>query len=230
VRQALHPHALRGIYDRIAGRYDLQHAFVTAGADGRGRRMLVREAVRPGDRVLDAGGGTGSTGLLAAERAGGSGCVVVLDQSRGMLDTARRRGDARGASVGCVVADMEAPPFRAGAFDVILSTYSMCPLVAPSKTAAALYALLPPGGRLGVAHSTEPRGRLLRWVADKVESWAWRFPGLWMGCRAVSVLPSLVDLGAVVEVDRRIGVPLWPFQVFVVRKPESAAPPAPEQP
>jgi demethylmenaquinone methyltransferase / 2-methoxy-6-polyprenyl-1,4-benzoquinol methylase len=220
VRHALNPHTLRHLYDGLAGRYDVQHALITAGADGRGRRALVKAAVRSGDQVLDAGGGTGSTGLLAAERAGAAGRVVILDQSRGMLAAARRRAaDRRYGRVWYVVADIHAPPFRPGTFDVVLSTYSMCPLVAPAEAAAALYDLIRPGGRLGVAHSTEPRGNLMRRVAARVEAWAWRRPGLSMGCRAVSVLPRLQELGAVVELDRRLGVPLWPFHAFVVRRP-----------
>lgn len=219
-RRGLDPHVLRRLYDRLAGRYDLQHAVITAGADGRGRRALVKAAVRDGDRVLDAGGGTGSSGLLAAERSGAAGSVVILDQSRGMLAAARRRAGARDeARIAYVVADIQAPPFLAETFDVVLSAYSMCPLIAPAEAAATLYQLIHPGGRLGVAHSAEPRGRVMRWVAARVEAWAWRWPGLSMGCRAVSVLPRLQTLGAIVEIDRSLGVPLWPFHVFVVRRP-----------
>jgi ubiquinone/menaquinone biosynthesis C-methylase UbiE len=220
MRHALDPFALRRIYDRLAGRYDVQHALITAGGDGRGRRALVSAAVHQGDRVLDAGGGTGSTGLLAAGRAGAAGRVVILDQSRGMLAEARRRAEAKGGGrIEYVVGDIHAPPFRRAAFDVVLSTYSMCPLVEPSDGAAALYELIPPGGRLGVAHSAEPRGRMMRWAGGRLEAWAWRWPGLSMGCRAVSVLPRVRQLGAVVERDRYLGFPLWPFHVFVVRKP-----------
>jgi len=46
-----------------------------------------------------------------------------------------------------------------------------------------------------------------------------------MGCRPVVVLPALLAVGAEVCLDRYLGVPLWPFRVFVVRKP--AAPPTP---
>jgi ubiquinone/menaquinone biosynthesis C-methylase UbiE len=219
----LDPHVLRRLYDRLAGRYDAQHALITAGTDGSGRRAIVSAGVRVGDRILDAGGGTGSTGLLAARRAGPAARVVILDQSRGMLAVAGRRAEAAGRrrQVSLVVGDIHAAPFRAGAFDVVLSTYSMCPLVAPEEGASALYRLVRAGGCLGVAHSTEPSGRAIRWVAARVEAWAWLRPGLSMGCRAVSVLPALRELGAIVELDRRLGVPLWPFHLLVVRKPLS---------
>jgi len=223
VLRGLDPHVLRKLYDRLARRYDAQHAIITACADGRGRRALVRASVRRGDRVLDAGGGTGSTALLAASRVGPTGAIVVLDQSFGMLAVARRRATSAGVRqrVSLVVGDIHAPPFRAGAFDVVLSTYSMCPLVAPSEGATILYHLVRAGGCLGVAHSTDPRGRVTRRVGRRVEAWAWRWPGLSMGCRAVSVLPHLRALGGMVQLDRRLGVPLWPFHVFVVRKPVS---------
>ncbi|MGD8328254.1 MAG: methyltransferase domain-containing protein [Acidobacteriota bacterium] len=227
MRAGLDPVVLRRLYDRLAGRYDIQHALITAGSDGRGRRALVRAAIRAGDRVLDAGGGTGTTGILAIRRAGPRGLAIVLDQSPGMLEVADRRARAAGLrrQMSMVIGDIQAPPFRSGAFDAVLSTYSMCPIVAPSKGAEALYRLVRPGGRLGIAHSTEPRGRFLRWLAARVEAIAWRWPGLSMGCRPVEVLPRLRELGAVVELDRNLGMPLWPFHVFVVRRPDSAQEP-----
>lgn len=180
----------------------------------------MKAAVRAGDRVLDAGGGTGATALLALRRAGAQGCVVMLDQSPGMLAVARRRFRAAGLGpVHTVIGDIHAPPFPPGAFDVVLSTYSICPLADPADGAEALYRLVRPGGKLGAAHSAEPRGRLTRWLAARVEAMAWRWPALSMGCRPVSVLSRLRAIGAAVEVERRIGVPLWPFRVFVVRRP-----------
>lgn len=222
MRRALERPLLRRVYDRIASRYDVQHAVITGGADGRGRRALVAATVREGDRVLDAGGGTGATALLAARATGAAGRVWVLDMSRGMLRQARQRAKAAGDvgdRIAFVLGEIESPPFPRGAFDVVLSTYSMCPLRDPSGGAGALYQTIRAGGFMGVAHSTEPRGRLLRWLGDRLEAFAWRIPGLSMGCRAVSVLPCLTRLGAVIESDQRIGPPLWPFHVFVVQKP-----------
>ena len=106
-------------------------------------------------------------------------------------------------------------------YDVVLSTYSLCPLYDPAKGALELYRVLRPGGRLGCAHSADPQKRAVKWLADKVENIAWRFPWLSMGCRAVDVLPALRQAGAKVIFTRHIGVPLWPFVVFVVEKPQA---------
>lgn len=220
MRSALEKGVLRGVYDRVAKRYNIQHALATAGADQRGRRMLVTVAVRDGDLVLDAGGGTGSTALLAADAAGASGKVILLDLSKGMLDVAQDRVRKAGlqARVLLDLGDIVKLPFREGVFDVVLSTYSMCPLGDPADGAAELYRVLKPGGRLGIAHSAQPSRGILGVLASGIENIAWRWPMVSLGCRPVLVLPSLLALGAQRVFERRIGV-LWPFQVFVVKKP-----------
>ena len=58
----------------------------------------------------------------------------------------------------------------------------------------------------------------MRGVARGVEGILWRFPALSLGCRAIEVLPALQAAGARVIQTERLGVPLWPFFVFVVEK------------
>ena len=93
---ALSADELRHVYDDAAHRYDLQHSLITLHSDQRGRRMVVELAVHERDRVLDAGGGTGLTGRLAARKAGPQGHVTVFDLSEGMLDEARTKAAASG--------------------------------------------------------------------------------------------------------------------------------------
>ena len=81
---------VRGMFDRIAPVYDVMNRLMTAGLDGRWRRLAVREVVWPGDRVLDACCGTGDL-AIEAERRGGrssgstspSGCSSARAASRG---------------------------------------------------------------------------------------------------------------------------------------------------
>lgn len=221
MREALSVEELKRVYRHIAPRYDLQHAIITARADQRGRRLLVENAVGEGDEALDCGAGTGTTGIMAARRVGTSGRVTMFDLSDAMLAVARRKVEQAGLQnrVTFRTGDMVHLPFNDNAFDVVLSTYSMCPLYDPEKGALELYRVAKPGGRIAVAHSTEPRYPLVRWLADRVEDWAWHFHWLSMGCRAVRVLPVLQRAGGRVVFTRHIGFPLWPFLVFVVEKP-----------
>ncbi|MCA8869083.1 MAG: methyltransferase domain-containing protein [Rhodobacteraceae bacterium] len=221
MRHAMDQQALRAVYDRVAGRYDFQHAFLTGGSDQRGRRILAEQAVSPGDRILDCGAGTGSTALLALERAGPSGRAVLFDMSDAMLAVARQRlaKAGFGDQVEFRTGDILALPFEDNSFDVVLSTYSMCPLYDPAKGARELYRVTRPGGLIGVAHSTNPENPVVKWLAGRIESVIWQIPSISLGCRSVSVLPSLEQAGCDVMFKRRVGIPLWPFVVFVVRKP-----------
>lgn len=220
MRTGLSLDRVRSIYDRVAGHYDFQHKFLTAGSDQRGRKFIVRHAVSPGDRVLDAGAGTGSTSLLAAERVGSSGHVTLLDVSQGMLGVAKRRLREKGLDgrVDVRTGSMTSLPFAEGSFDVVLSSYSVCPLYDPAEGAKEMLRVLRPGGRLGIAHSIEPSRAWVRWLADRVEDVIWHLPLISLGCRSVSILPALREAGTKVLFEKRLGVPLWPFLAFVVEK------------
>ena len=221
MRRALDLEQLKGVYAHIARRYDIQHALLTVRSDQRGRALLVKSSVQPGNNVLDCGSGTGSTGILAAKKVGRDGKVVLFDLSDAMLDVARRKVAESGlqARIEFRAGDMVHLPFGDAEFDTVLSTYSLCPLYDPAAGALEMYRVARPGGRIGVAHSTEPANRIVRWLADRIESVAWRFPSLSMGCRSVEVLPVLESAGGKVLFSKMIGVPLWPFHVFVVEKP-----------
>jgi SAM-dependent methyltransferase len=91
-------------------------------------RMLERALARafadvpPNALVLDAPCGTG----IMAGFLGRSGFRVIgADISRAMLEVAHRRSFALSGAVGHVRADLEAPPFRAGAIDAVLSSRFM---------------------------------------------------------------------------------------------------------
>jgi len=221
MRQALSKEKLKGIYGHIAKRYDFQHSLITFRSDQKGRKILIENSVNEGDGVLDCGSGTGTTGIMAAKKAGRNGKVTLFDLSETMLSVARKKALQENLQDRMVfqTGDMVHLPFDDNSFDVVLSTYSLCPLYDPEKGALEMFRVTKPGGRLAVGHSTEPENVILRYLADRVEDIAWRMPWLSMGCRAVNVLPTLENAGGKVLLTKHIGVPLWPFLVFILEKP-----------
>jgi demethylmenaquinone methyltransferase / 2-methoxy-6-polyprenyl-1,4-benzoquinol methylase len=221
VRLALDKGKLNTVYDRLARRYDFQHSFLTANSDEGGRRLVVEKAVRWGNIVLDSGAGTGSTALLAAKKTGPTGKITLLDMNERTLTVAKEKVATSDGpdQFAFKTGDMTDLPFADNSFDAALSTYSMCPLYDPAKGALELYRVVKPGGRIGIAHSIEPNNPLVKWLADRVEDVVWHIPSISMGCRVVSVLPTLESAGGRVIFKQYIGVPFWPFVVLAVEKP-----------
>ena len=220
VRKALSMEELKNLYRNIAGRYDFQHALITARSDQTGRKILVENSLSDGNDVLDCGAGTGTTGIMAAKKIGLNGRVTMFDLSESMLAMARKKVVKEGLQdrVTFKTGDIIHLPFNNDSFDVVLSSYSLCPLYDPERGALEMYRVTRPGGNIAVVHSTEPHNPIARWLSDQIENWAWHFPMLSMGCRSVNVLPVLIRAGGKIILSKNIGIPFWPFFVFIVKK------------
>ena len=145
---------VQGMFDRIAGRYNLMNRLMTAGLDRRWRAVTVEQAVRPGDRVLDACCGTGDL-ALAARRAG-AGEVVGLDFSGRMLERAR----AKAPQLEWVQGDVLALPFADASFDAATVGFGVRNVEDLEAGLRELRRVLRPGGRLAILEITTPRGPL----------------------------------------------------------------------
>lgn len=222
MREAIDKSRLQSVYNRISKHYDTLHAWGTLRSDIRGRRLVVEHGVRLGDTVLDAGGGTGLTSIMAAKKIGPKGKVVVFDMSTGMLKQAKAKAHREGLKdrMSFKTGDILKLPFKDGSFDAVLSTYSLCPLYDPKRGALELYRVVKPGGRFAAAHSTEANNAIVRWLAHRFEGLIWHFPQLTLGCRPISVLPTLKKARAKVLFEHRIGIALHNFHIFVVQKPQ----------
>lgn len=112
-----------------------------------GATMLERLPLEGGERVLDAGCGTGRvTELLLARLPRGS--VVALDASRTMLDEARKRLARFGDQVEYVQADLGKPLPIDRPVDAILSTATLHWVPDHDALFTNLAAVLRPGGML----------------------------------------------------------------------------------
>src|SRR6185503_4466917 len=89
---------VRGMFDRIAGRYDLLNSAMTAGLHHQWRERAAELAqLKPGDSALDVACGTGDLAFELGDRVSPGGRVVGADFSEEMLSIARRKAAERAA-------------------------------------------------------------------------------------------------------------------------------------
>lgn len=141
-------------YDAVAAEFDhfAQRLTVPFVA-----KMLALAQLRPRDRVLDVGTGTGLVALGAAPLAG-EGKIIGIDHSQGMLEQAAAK--ARQAGVGDVVSfrkmDAEQLEFCDGSFDVILSLFALLHFPEPLRALQQMHRVLRPGGRVVIGVGSGP--------------------------------------------------------------------------
>jgi len=146
------------MFDRIAGHYDALNSVMTAGLHHRWReRAADRAELRPGDSALDVCCGTGDLALELARRVSPEGHVVGCDFSEPMLDLAREKAEAGGASgVRFEWADALHLPYDAGRFDAVTVGFGVRNLADLDRGLREMARILRPGGSLVILEITQP--------------------------------------------------------------------------
>ncbi|WP_153542641.1 class I SAM-dependent methyltransferase [Streptomyces sp. RB17] len=110
--------------------------------------------LRRGDRVLDAGCGTGRALPPLRAAVGASGVVLGADLTPAMLKAAVRAGRNRDGRL--LLADVAALPLRSGSLDAVFAAGLIAHLPHPEKNLRELVRVVRPGGMLALFH---PIGR-----------------------------------------------------------------------
>ena len=143
---------VRGVFDRVARRYDLMNDLMSGGVHRLWKESLVDWlAPRRDMRVIDVAGGTGDVALRIRRRlAGGAGEVIVCDINPDMLAVGRDRALDEGAVAGVrwVCGDAEALPFPDRAFDAYTIAFGIRNVTRVDRALAEARRVLRPGGRL----------------------------------------------------------------------------------
>ena len=198
--------AAQAFFARIAPQWDgLRSLHVSEEAVE--AAILETLGERPLDAMLDLGTGTGRMLQLLAPRAGRA---VGLDASRAMLSVARANLERAGlARAELRQADIYAPPFRRGSFDLVVIHQVLHYLDDPARAVAESARLVAPGGRLlivdfaphGLEFLRDEGGhRRLGFAAEQVFGWL----------TEAGLRPSLRrDLASPAAERDRLTVSLW---------------------
>jgi phosphatidylethanolamine/phosphatidyl-N-methylethanolamine N-methyltransferase len=164
IRQLMHIEAVKAAYRRYARIYDV--VFGAVLQPGR-RAVLDALRLRPGDRVLEVGVGTGISLPLYPRDVR----ITGIDVSREMLEKARGRvARARLSNVEALLEmDAESMAFPDASFDKVVAMYVVSVVPRPAKLLEELHRVCRPDGEIFIVNHFQSEnpimGRLERALA-----------------------------------------------------------------
>ncbi len=151
MRRMKDPHAYKQhvieLFDAMAPGYDAEPLRLWPFCAD---RLVERMGLRPGQKVLDVGTGTGAAALGAVRLVGPQGRVMGIDLSEAMLD--RAHGHIRHmalANVDLHMMDGERLEFRRDYFDAVICSFAVFYLWDPSVAVSQWRRVTKPGGVVG---------------------------------------------------------------------------------
>ena len=160
---------VRGVFDSVAGRYDLMNDLMSGGLHRLWKQFaLSQTGLRPGQRALDVAGGTGDLALGMARQVGPGGLVLLTDINYEMLRRGRDRVIDAGAAgtVQCALANAERLPFPDASFDCVTIGFGLRNVTDKPAALADMRRVLKPGGQLLVLEFSRPTWPGLKPVYD----------------------------------------------------------------
>jgi arsenite methyltransferase len=129
-------------------------------------------ALRPGDRVVDLGSGSGMDAFLAARQVGEAGEVIGVDMTDAQLAKARRLAARDGyADATFVHGYIEAAPVPDGSVDVVISNGVINLCGDKAAVFRDIARMLQPGGRMAISDIVTER-QLTEAIVCDVNLWA----------------------------------------------------------
>lgn len=188
---------VRGIFERVAGRYDLMNDLMSGGIHRLWKAAMIDWLMpRPHWRMLDMAGGTGDIAFGILRAVGGpaklhsqGGSLTVADINQAMLDVGHKRASQRGAgeTVDFVTADAEKLPFADQSLDAYTVAFGLRNVTNLDAALSEAKRVLKPGGRFLCLEFSKPALPMLgpiynrysftllpwlgRWVAGDAEAY-----------------------------------------------------------
>jgi len=171
------PGLVRGVFDRVAGKYDLMNDLMSAGV-----HRLWKDAVaarlnpQPGETILDVAGGTGDMARRyakmardAQERRGGDDAVIhIIDYNAEMIAAGRERGYP--PEICWAVGDAQRLPLPDACADAYSITFGIRNVTDIPAALREARRVLKPGGRFICLEFSRPVSPVIRAAYD-----AWSF-------------------------------------------------------
>jgi demethylmenaquinone methyltransferase/2-methoxy-6-polyprenyl-1,4-benzoquinol methylase len=150
VEAAEKPALVRGVFERVAGRYDLMNDLMSGGIHRLWKADLIDWLdPRPGQLLLDVAGGTGDIAFRYLRRAGKEARAIVCDLTPAMLLVGRDRAIDRGVVKGIdwLAGDAQSLPLAERSVDAYTIAFGLRNVTDIDRALAEARRVLKPGGR-----------------------------------------------------------------------------------
>ncbi|HEY7170106.1 MAG TPA: bifunctional demethylmenaquinone methyltransferase/2-methoxy-6-polyprenyl-1,4-benzoquinol methylase UbiE [Vicinamibacterales bacterium] len=161
------PDRIAGMFDAIAGRYDLLNHLLSAGIDRRWRKRAIRSLeLRGNERVVDLCTGTGDLALAAVDARPPAASVLGIDFAGAMLRVglAKLRARPAPAPIALVRGDATRIPVADGTADAVTIGFGIRNVERTAAACDEIFRVLKPGGRLAILEFGIPRAPAVRAV------------------------------------------------------------------
>ena len=173
VDAAAKPGLVRGVFDRVAGRYDLMNDLMSVGV-----HRLWKDAVasrlnpRPGEVIIDCAGGTGDMARRFAKmarraqlrRGGADAQIFVVDYNAEMIAAGRQRGGM--PEITWTVGDAQRLPLPDASADAYVISFGIRNVTDIRAALREARRVLKPGGRFLCLEFSRPVTEALRKAYD----------------------------------------------------------------
>jgi len=188
------------VYENIAWFYDLTFGPVLHP----GRVDAIRRmGIKPGERVLEVGVGTGiNTGLYPTDCS-----VTVIDFSSSMLERARERvANKNLRNVRLLQMDGANMKFADDSFDIVYAPYVISVVPDPVAVTREMYRVCRPGGRIVILNHFRSKSRVGAWLERMIAPFT-----LYLGFKSDLDLPAfLVQAGLKPVSIQKVNIPrIW---------------------
>lgn len=169
------PAKIAGMFDAIAGRYDLLNTVLSGGVDRYWRHHAIASLKLTGrERLLDVCTGTADVALGAARHVTGAARVVGIDFSGAMLTHGLKKVKQRDLSgrVQLIRGDAMNLPVATGSVQAATIAFGIRNVQQPEVACRELARVLSPGGRVAILEFGTPSspifGPLYQWYSRNI--------------------------------------------------------------
>jgi demethylmenaquinone methyltransferase / 2-methoxy-6-polyprenyl-1,4-benzoquinol methylase len=161
---------VEGVFDSVAGKYDLMNDLMSGGVHRLWKNRFVQLMhPRASRRLLDVAGGTGDIAFRYRQRAGEGAKITVCDLNREMLKTGRARATDRGylSGIEWIAGNAEKLPFGDNSYHLYSIAFGLRNVAHIDDALAEAFRVLKPGGQFFCLEFSHVKNPALRRLYDE---------------------------------------------------------------